>query len=199
MPYFTTAELRALPDIVGQIERFPDARLVEAHDWIAAIVERECDTSFIVSTVTDERVSGTGTDTLFLRRPYAREVTAISVDGVALDAPRIADLYVDHGMVYLNNYSTWATTTRGNVTVTYTAGYSETPPADLKQAMLRAARNWLLTMDAWSGKDSRSTSISNQDGTFQLSVAGENRPTGIPDVDAVIMGWAQRVRVPSVA
>lgn len=198
MPYFTTAELRTLPDIVGQVVRFPDPRLVEAHDWIASIVEREAGTSFIVTTVTGERLTGSGTDGLRLPNPYVRTVTAITVDGTAYTTSEVAAVYVDAGHLYLADGYTWPTTSRGNITVTYTYGYSPTPPADLKQAMLRAARNWLLTMDTWSGADVRSTSISNEFGNIQLSVPGERRPTGIPDVDATIMAWADRVRVPAM-
>ena len=84
--------------------------------------------------------------------------------------------------------------------MTYTAGYSAAPPADLKQAALRAARNWLLTGDAWSGADTRATSITNDYGNIQLSVASaDGRPTGLPDVDATITAWARRVRVPRVS
>lgn len=199
MPYFTTAELRALPDLVGAETRFPDERLVEAHDWIVAIIERECGTSFIETTVTDERVTGSGVNGLALANPYVRTVTSVTVDDTAYTEPEVEAIVLEAGFLYLDNYSTWPTTTRGNVTVSYTYGYSTTPPADLKQAALRAARNWLLTMDTWSGADTRATSISNEFGNMQLSVPGEGRPTGIPDVDAVIMGWARRVRVPVVA
>jgi hypothetical protein len=66
MPYFTTTELRALPDL----DRFPDARLDEAHDWIVSIIERECDTAFIPTTVTGERLTGSGLDGLRLRNAY---------------------------------------------------------------------------------------------------------------------------------
>lgn len=197
MPYFTTAELRALPDL-SDTSRFPDARLEAAHDWIVAIVERECDTSF-VGVSTTERLSGDGTDTLFLSAPYVLSVESATVDDVALTADELADLFVESGVLYRPTGYQWASTARGNITVTYTAGYSATPPADLKEAMLRGARHWLLTMDGWSGVDERSLSMSNDYGNIQLATAGEGRPTGLPAVDATIMGWARKVRVPKVA
>lgn len=197
MPYFTTAELRALPDM-SDTSRFPDARLVAAHDWIASIIERECGTSFITETVT-ETVNGSGREALFLSRPYVRTVTSVAVDDVALTAPEVADLLIQHGALYFGTGGYWSAAARGNVTVTYTAGYSATPPADLKEAALRAARNWLLTSHAWSGVDTRATSLTNEYGNVNLAVAGPDRPTGLPDVDATIMAWAQRVRVPGVA
>lgn len=198
MPYFTTAELRALPDLDDD-QRFPDARLVAAHDWIAAIIRRECETSFIVETITDERVSGTGCAGLRLNDPYVREVTAVTVDGVAFTVDQMAAVVIDNGYVYQALDAYW-THGRRNVVVSYTAGYSETPPADLKEAALRAARHWLLSMDGWSGVDERSTSITNDYGNINLATASaDERPTGLPMVDATITSWARKVRVPKVS
>jgi hypothetical protein len=197
VPYFTTDELRALPDM-DNTSRFSDDRLEAAHDWIVGIIERECDTAFVPTTVTGRRLSGGGLDSIRLPDNYVTAVTAVTVDGVAYDAPTLAGLYLEDGYLYQPSGSTWSTTSLGNVTVTYTHSYSTTPPPDLKEAALRAARNWLLTTDAWSGTDSRATSISNDFGNIQISVAGPDRPTGIPDVDTTIMAWARRVRVPKV-
>ena len=198
MPYFTTAELRALPDM-EDVLRFPDARLDAAHDWIVSIIERECETAFIVKTATDERRTGGGVDYLRLQNAYVREVTDVTVDSVAYSVDEVAALLVEDGYLYQALGVTWPTTARGNVLVTYTYGWSEEPPADLKEAAMRGARNWLLTQHAWSGVDSRATSISGQDGTFTISTPGEDRPTGWPDVDATIVAWRNRVRVPKVA
>lgn len=197
MPYFATAELRALPDLDDE-DRFPDARLDAAHDWIVGIIERECETSFIPTEIT-ETLNGTGTDVLFLSSAYVQSVDDVAVDGVALDVGAVAALLVQRGALYYPTGAYWSAASRGNVTVTYTAGYSTTPPIDLKEAALRAARNWLLTNDAWSGKDTRATSITNEYGNMQLSVAGPDRPTGLPEVDVTIMAWARKVRVPRVA
>ena len=198
MPYFTTAELRALPDM-DDATRFPDARLVAAHDWIAAIIERECGTSF-VEVARTETVNGSGRDVLFLSDPYVRSVTALSVDGVAATVDEVASIFVQNGALYYSTGAYWPATTRGNVTVSYTSGYATSPPADLKQAALRAARNWVLTTDSWSGVDTRATSITNEYGNVNLAVASaDGRPTGLPDVDATITAWARRVRVPSVS
>lgn len=197
MPYFTTAELRALPDMADDI-RFPDDRLDAAHDWVVSIIERECDTSFIPTEVT-ETLNGLGRDALFLSSPYVQSVESVSVDGTALTDPEVAALLIQSGALYYSTGAYWSSATRGNVTVTYTAGFSVTPPPDLKEAAMRAARNWILTSDAWTGKDSRATAINNEYGNIQLVTAGPDRPTGLPDVDATIMAWARRVRVPKVS
>jgi hypothetical protein len=194
MPYFTTEELRALPD-VQDADLHPDERLVAAHDWIAAVIERECDTSFVAKPMT-EALTGGGRDALFLSSPYVLSVESVTVDGVATPG---SDLVVEHGVVYYGAGGYWSGLTRGNVVVEYTAGYSIEPPADLKEAALRAARNWILTTSDLSAVDTRATGISNADGNITLVIAGEDRPTGLPEVDATIMAWARRVRVPKVS
>lgn len=198
MPYFTTAELRALPDM-SDAGKFPDARLVAAHAWIVAVIERECDTSFIPTVITETLNGPAYSDALFLSSPYVQSVESVSVDSVAMPQVELDALLIQHGVLYQGGGAYWSNANRGNITVTYTAGYSTTVPADLKEAALRAARNWLLTSDAWNGTDSRATSITNDYGNFAISVAGPDRPTGLPDVDATIMAWAKRVRVPKVS
>lgn len=197
MPYFTTDELRALPDLSDQI-KYPPEQLDAAHDWIAGIVERECETSFIPTTITNERLTGGGTDSLRLVNAYIQSVTAVTVDGTPYTADQLAALVEEDGYLYLAG-DFWPKTSRGNILVSYVSGWSVTPPADLKRAMLRAARNWVLTSSAWSGQDSRATSISNEWGNIQISVATEDHPTGLPDVDATIMAWVRKVRIPKVA
>lgn len=197
MPYFTTEELRALPDM-SDIERFGSSRLEAAHDWIASIIRRECETSFIVETIEDERVSG-GSCALSLNDPYVRSVMAVAVDGVDFGTDEVAAVVVDDGFLYQSSDARWSFGRR-NITITYTAGYTTEPPPDLKEAAMRAARHWLLTMDRWSGVDTRATSITNDMGNIALSVASaDGRPTGLPEVDATITAWARKVRVPKVS
>lgn len=197
MPYFTTAELRALPDM-NDTTRFPDARLVAAHDWIASIIERECETSFVARSVT-ARLNGRGCEGLDLTTPYVQSVESVSVDGAALSPGDVDALVWQDGYLYRPGGVYWPATARGNVTVTYTSGYSTEPPGDLKEAALRGARHWLLTMDAWSGVDERTTSLTSDYGTTTVVVADDKHPTGLPFVDATILAWKRRVRVPKVA
>lgn len=197
MPYFTTAELRALPDM-DDADRFPDARLVAAHDWIVAIIERECETSFIPRQVTVQ-LNGSGREGLDLMTPYVQSIESVTVDAAALAAGDVAALVWQDGYLYQSSGAYWPLTSRGNVTVTYTTGYSTEPPGDLKEAALRAARHWLLTMDGWSGIDERTTSLTSDYGTTTVIVADDKHPTGLPFVDATINAWARRVRVPKVA
>ena len=80
--------------------------------------------------------------------------------------------------------------------VTYQAGYSTTPPADIKYAALRATRWLLLEGKASNAVSPRQTSITSEmGGTVNFATAGVDRPTGYPDVDAVIVGWRNKINV----
>lgn len=191
--YFTLVELRALPDMSGETE----ARILAAAAWAVGIIEREVGASFIARTVTAEIHDG-GSGEIVLNEPYVLSVTSATEDGVA-----VTDTLRANGGGILRRFSgatsytptTW-TTGYGNVAVTYQAGYSSTPPADIKEAALAATRWHLLEGRASNVNTPRQTSISNEmGGTTSLAVAGTDRPTGYPEVDAVIVGWRNRLDV----
>lgn len=192
LTYFTLAELRGMPDLTDAYQ-FGDERLTSAGEYVEAVIERVVGTSFVARTVTGERHDG-GSDSIALDRPYPIAVSAATEDGVAVtDTLRIVG-----GL--LRRYSDTSSFVPlvwnagvGNVTVTYTAGYSTTPPADIKEAALRAARFRLLTSHEAASVTDRALSISNEFGNVQLSYAGLNNPFGLPDVDAVIVGWRDRL------
>lgn len=194
--YFTQAELRALPDMGAEAE----ARILAAAAWAVGVIERVVGTSFVARTVTDEVHDGSARG-LILRSPYVLSVTSAIEDGV----PVSDDLRVTSGI--LRRYSGadsftpngW-TQGHGNVAVTYEAGYSVEPPPDIKEAALQATRWHLLEGRASNVQTPRQTSVSNDmGGTINFAVAGVDRPTGYPDVDAVIVGWRDRLYVPGVA
>jgi hypothetical protein len=222
-PYFTTAELRQLPDL-ADAARYTDLACQNAHDWIVGIVERVCDTSFVTRTYTDtvdgSRVGADGS--LRLLHRYVQQVTDIAINGVSLTPDALAaiavfpegavvryrqaasfDAYGASGSQYAyvgagGGLAPWPAGFR-NITVSYLAGYSSAPPADLRQAMLQAARYRLVNVEGKSGIPSRALSITNDLGNISLASASLTRPTGIPDVDAVVLGWAENVRIPGVA
>lgn len=187
--YFTKAELQALPDMSGETE----LRILGAAAWAVGIIEREAGTSFVARTVTDEEHDGGG-DAILLDTPYVVSVTSVEESGVAVTDT----LRVKRGVLrrYASGASTpgrWATGT-GNVLVTYEAGYSETPPPDIKEAALAATRWHLLEQRANNVQSPRQTAISNEmGGTTSFVTADEDHPTGYPDVDATIVGWRTRL------
>jgi len=188
--YFTLVELNALPNM-GE-GRYTDARKEAAAAYVVGIIERVVKTSFIARTVTDERHDG-GSYGILLNKPHVLSVTSAAQNGTAVTDT----LRVDAGIV--RRFSTTTSTTPNlwsagvqNVTVTYQAGYSSTVPADIKEAALLATRWRLIASNSNSDMNARQTSMTNDmGGTTSFAVAGVERPTGYPEVDAVIMGYAR--------
>lgn len=198
LEYFTEAELNALPNM-GE-GRYTVARKEAAAAYVVGIIEREVGTSFIARTVTDERHNG-GDAYLALRKPFAISVTSATEDGVAVTDT----LRVLHGVVRRLASATSLTPLTwapgfGNVLITYQAGYSTVVPADLKEAALLATRWRLIASNSNSDMNARQTSQTNEmGGTTSFAVAGVDRPTGYPEVDAVIVGWRNQLNIPKSA
>lgn len=188
--YFTLAELRALPDVANEA-KYPDASCEDAAAYVVELIEREVGTSFIARTVTSERHNG-GVDGIVLNR-RALSITSATINGTAVtDTLRL----VGSNVVYRFGSATasWPTVWPDgfqNITLTYQAGYSATPPEDIKGAALQATRARLMS----SGSNDRKMSVTNEQGTVQFAVASERRPFGLPEVDAVILGWRNRLDV----
>jgi hypothetical protein len=190
--YFTEAELKALPDMSAETS----ARITAAAAWAVGVIERVVGTSFIARTVTDEAYDGGG-DAIVLLKPYVLSITSATEDGIAVTDT----LRVRSGVLRRFSSTTsfvpisWAAGV-GNVLVTYQSGYSATPPADIKEAALQATRWHLLEGRANNVNSPRQTSVTNDmGGTTNYAVAGVDRPTGYPDVDAVIVGWRDELDV----
>jgi hypothetical protein len=183
--YFTLAELRALPDMSSET----DERILAAAAWAVGIIEREVGTSFVPRTVVDEAHDGSGA--VLLNSPYVTSVTSVSLNGVA--AP---GTYTARAGVLRLNGSSYSPSGDPDVSVTYESGYSTTPPPDIKEAALQATRWHLIEGRATNDRSARQTSMTNDmGGTVNFAVAGPDRPTGYPDVDAVIIGWRNKLSV----
>lgn len=180
--YFTLDEFRDLTSMQDSA-KYPDATVERAAAYIVAVIERVVGTSFVPRTFT-KTLSGTGSEVV-LPSTYILEVTGVSVGGDAQAGPFL----VDNGSLI----GAWPRGTR-NVTVTYSAGYSETPPADIKEAAMQGTRARVLDTASNSQVNDRTSQMTNEaGGTTTFVLPGVDRPTGYPDVDAVILGWRRRL------
>jgi hypothetical protein len=185
--YFTVAELQALPDCAAFIE----AQILPAAAYFTTIVEREIGRAFIPRTITDE-LDGDNTSSLLLSRVNGTSVTSATVDGATVDPTLLTCRggrlrYKAVGSTYRKPFL------RGvaNVTVTYTAGEA-TCPADIKNGVMWATRDRLLGQSDSAGIDIRKTSMTNElGGTTTYLLPGEKRPTGYPDLDALIASYVR--------
>ena len=105
-------------------------------------------------------------------------VTSATEDGVAVTD----DLVVRNGIVRkVSGYSALGWNSGfGNVAVTYEAGYSAEPPADVKEAALRATRARLLETADDASHERPAHVAEHRHGVINFTTAGENRPTGYP-------------------
>lgn len=192
--YFTLAEFRELPEM-DDTTQYSDDRVEEAAAYIVGIIEREVGTSFIARNVT-ETLDGTG-GAIPLSNWYVRSVTSATLNGVAVTEA----LSVRAGAVRrTSGYASVAWPLgSGNVSVTYAAGYSATPPADVKEAAMRGTRAYLLETSSRAGVTDRRSSITSDQGTTTYVLAGKDHPTGYPSVDAVIVGWRDKLSIPGFA
>lgn len=184
--YFTLAELRALPEM-SNATRYTDARCEAAAAYVVGVIEGAVRTSFVGRSTT-ETVDGTGVTTLKLKSPFVLELTSVTVDGVSVD---MDDLVESGGVLRYRDGSIWSTVEPRNVTVVYVAGYSEDPPADVKEAALRATRWHLIETNSNAADMPRSTAMSNDvAGSATFTTAGV---TGYPPADRVISAWVDRL------
>jgi len=193
LDYFTLAEVRALPD-VDDTTLYPDADVTAEGEAVQALVERVCATSF-VARETVEVLDGTGTGCLTLKTPYVLSITSVVINGITATD----QFTVDAGILERRAAGTFGTigwpAGRRNVVVTYDAGYATAPPADLKRAMLRAVRNQLISRSEESAIDDRRISMQTEQGSVALAVADDEHPTGYPEIDSVINGYARRTNL----
>lgn len=182
--YFTTAALQALPDCSA----FTEAQILATAAHFTTIVEREVGAPMIPRSYTDT-LDGAGRRTLILSQPWVRSLTTVTVDG---DAVTVGLLTAASGVLRYLDGTTWAATEPSNVVVTYSAGKYETCPSDVKEAVMWATRDRLMSQASDSAQDPRQSSMTNDlGGTNQYVLPGEKRPTGYPELDAVIASYAR--------
>lgn len=185
--YFTLDELRALPH-VGDETQFPNERCEAAAAYIVGIIEREVGTSFVAREWTQTFDGGVRSLALTQSGGYVLSIEQVLAAGVD-----VTDQAVLRGSYAARrDASPWAPGVQ-TLTVKYKGGYSATPPPDVKEQALNGTRSHLLATADGSALNQRRTSLTTDQGVVAFVVAGENRPTGYPEVDAMILGWKRRI------
>jgi hypothetical protein len=166
----------------GIAEGFDRAELRTERDRITDLVEEYV--GAVVPRYDLEQWRGTGGFTHALAHRPLRRIRSLIVDG---DPDDIVDLdEVDYAAGVVSGDVLF----HGDCVLGYEHG-RDLPPADLRDAMLTAAADRLLR--EWSTIGPRVRSISDGMGvTQQLSYAGKDHPTGLDEVDAIIMRYSRR-------
>lgn len=170
----------------GTANEYSVALKIAARDAATSAFEREACRAFTrrAKSVT---LNGTGYRTLLLPDMDVASVTALSIDGTAVDVDDInitastGELYYDYGFLAGNS----------TVTATYTYGL-QFCPADVSNAVALIAASKL----ADGPFDDRGFGVTNDAGFVQLLTAGVSGAAfSIPDVQSALARW----RLPIVA
>lgn len=182
--YFTLAELRAMKGL-SSTSTFPNADLATARDIAEDFVEQFCEAAF-VPQYRREVVDGDDRDELYLSRLNVRELLSVKLDGSAMTTTGWT--VSSSGRIKTDGDVFICAIAGQNVQVQYEYG-SVAPPMDLKNATLKLARALVLSTE--SAIPDRARMMQTEWGMFQLDVASKDKPTGIPDVDAVLMRYRE--------
>jgi len=126
-----------------------------------------------------EILVGDGTTRLRLTRPALRTIRSASIDGTALTADELAALVKrEWGAVDRTDGLVW--TADAEILICYEHG-EDSPPEPVSLAAILLAQEYLAKRNIASRATSESTDV----GFLRLSIAGRDRPTGIPEVDEV--------------
>ncbi|HDH03155.1 MAG TPA: hypothetical protein ENH15_02790 [Actinobacteria bacterium] len=175
---FSLADLKAVSGLSAET----DGRLAAARLAVCDEFGSWCGIDFIPRPRYDI-LDGSGTDTLWLSRSRPTALVAVEIDGVAQSLVDM-DLY-EYGA--LKVAGSWTPGNR-NTEVFYEAGYDR-PPSDVARvAIIRAADQILGDSNTIS---SRAMGSTNEFGNIRFA---SYKPTGLPDVDAVL----ERYRRPQV-
>lgn len=176
---FEVAELRAHDPAFADAALYPESLVQAARTAAEQRLERACRLAF-VPRARRVTLAGDGGDAVTLPDNAVRSVTSVSVDGVALTAEELAALDVrEWGRVRRTDGLTFA---EGAVVAAFYEHGEDRPDEPVRQACMLLAREYLVR----SSLSSRATVEATDVGFFRLSVAGPERPTGLPEVDAVI-------------
>lgn len=161
-----------------------DERLQEARLSITDEFGEWCGVDFIPRPQ-KETLSGKGSPWLQLSHPKATKLIRVEIDGTSESVSNF-HLY-EHGRLERDNYSIFPHDQR-NVVVYYEAGFDR-PPADVARAGVKAAA-YQINGDSTTISP-RAMGFSNDFGNIRF--AGY-KPTGLPDVDAVL----RKYRIPTL-
>lgn len=183
--YFTLEEARSIGGISSSIS---DAEIESVRCSVEDQIEANCNTSFVSRLVVEELSPNPGEPFVRLTEAYVLRVVSVEDHGVDITDEVVAD-----GRYLWREPRGWSPGLR-SVRVVYEAGWSETPPEDLRRAAINAARYRLLE-EARVGTPSNVITIGTDVGTVRMAVASLKAPFGVPEVDAVVLRWAQKVGV----
>jgi hypothetical protein len=180
--YAPLNDIRAMKGL-SNITDFPNAKLEEARQWFEDFAEQFCGRAFVPRFARD-LLQADGGDTLLLLHTEPRTIISCKVSGTTQTGTATWNLYPT-GLV-VRDTGLFAVPTRNirNVEIQYEHGLDE-PDMELREAALRAIQYRLLGDSLGLPAEAIAGGVDVRAPTFPN--AGQGRPTGIPEVDEVLM------------
>lgn len=193
MAYTTTAAIR-LMDGMDDDTTYKDATISAAIDHVTALVDRYIGTSFEYKSY-NVTLDGSNSRSIQLRDEegrvvmYPRTISACTIDDVAQTT---TDWALHYDGIVTRDTGTFTYSRPGlNVNVQGTAGLTSAIPDAPKWAVEQWVRHVALSLK--SRIPDRALSIQNDFGTVRLSTPAPNRASGLPEVDAILEQYRQRI------
>jgi len=181
--YFTIEELRAEYPELSSETKYTDAKLAADRDYAEQRFERAARVAFVPREVAEALIGDGRTVLLLSAIVEVGPLTDVSIDGVPLTEPQLAEIVVRrYGAI--ERADLWPA--GAEIVVEYVHGYDE-PPEPVKGAVMMLAAERALP----STIPYRATSLSTDLGNYRISQADKTGRTGIPEVDAVIAQFGE--------
>jgi hypothetical protein len=182
--YAPLVDIRAMKGLANTTD-FPNAALEEARQWFEDFAEGFCGRAFVPRFARD-KLDGDTTDTIRLNHIEPRTILTCKIGGATQSGLTTWSLYPTGKVV--RDAGSFDEGFR-NVEIQYEYGADE-PDQELREAALRAIQYRLLGDHLGLPAEAMSAAVDVR-GPFTMSTnlqnVGPNRPTGIPEVDEVVM------------
>jgi len=176
---FEIADLRAFDPAFADATRYTGPLCRSARAAAEERFEKACRQAF-VGRGRRVRLRSEGNSRLRVADNAVRRLVAGSVDGVPLTAAEVAETVVrEWGAFDRPAGKVWPL---GSLVGLHYEHGAPGPTPEISQAVMLLAREYLVR----SSLSSRATVEATDVGFFRVSVAAPDRPTGLPEVDAVI-------------
>lgn len=185
--FFTISEARAFRGAkLSDPARYPSQDIVNHREEIEEFIEHECGQAFVPRgrrVVLSGRSAELELNDWFVSQIYSLAI----VDGATTTAytpAQLADLVFGSRKLFHRDGTVFPWGTR-NIEIHYAYGRPQVPEP-IKRAGL------ILLQHRLTGSDipDRTQSATDETGTMVFSAPGEDRPTGIPEVDVILKKWS---------
>lgn len=182
--WFAPSALRSVAGVDKALQALPGdgstQSLVSARTWVESLIEWATNVAWVPRVQLDT-LNAYGHDEVVLSRPWARTLRSLTIDG---SAETVGDWTITpYGTLRRSSGGAIVASQPLGVHVLYDHG-ADAPPADLREAAVLAAADWIKTRI--STIDLRATGFSGESGTISYARLDRDHPTGIPRVDEVI-------------